>query len=398
MFELPRGAAFVLKRLHDAGYQAYAVGGCVRDTLLGIAPKDWDVCTNALPHQMQQVFADCRVIETGLQHGTLTVMYDHEPYEVTTFRVDGEYTDHRHPDEVIFVADVREDLSRRDFTVNAMAWSEETGVVDAFGGQQDLSARMIRCVGEPEKRFGEDALRIMRAMRFASVYGFAIAPETDAGIHALKGTLTGVAAERIRVELAKLLCGHGAGDILRAYLDVMQVIMPQLAMVDWPTTVAAVENAPATEILRLTMLLHRLPAADVKTVLSSLKPDNFTRDRVLLLASNQEYDFNPTRHSLLTALSLFGEEVVRQLLIVRRAKGETDADALMAVLDAVLADGVCFSVKDMAVNGRDQMCLGAKGKAVGACLQQLLSLLIGEKLPNEREALLAAAKEHLARA
>ena len=394
MWKLPEGAAFVLERLHGAGYQAYVVGGCVRDTLLGKSPKDWDICTNALPHEMQRMFADCHVIETGLQHGTLTVMYKHEPFEVTTFRVDGEYTDHRHPDEVVFVSDVREDLSRRDFTVNAMAWSPDTGVVDAFGGQEDLQRQLIRCVGEPEKRFDEDALRIMRALRFAAVYGFSIDPATDAAIHALAHTLVDVAAERIRVELAKLLCGEGAGDILRAYPDVLQVIMPQLAQVDWLSTVAAVEKAPATEILRLTMLLHQLSPDDVKAVLVSLKPDNFTRDRALLLVTHHAYDFQPTRHSVLTALSLFGEEVVRQLLIVRQAKG-VDADALSAVLEAVLADGICYTVKDMAVGGRDLMALGAKGKAVGECLSHLLAQLIAEKLPNDRDALLEEAKLHL---
>ena len=394
MWKLPEGAAFVLDRLHGAGYQAYVVGGCVRDTLLGKSPKDWDICTNALPHEMQRVFADCHVIETGLQHGTLTVMHKHEPFEVTTFRVDGEYTDHRHPDEVVFVSDVREDLSRRDFTVNAMAWSAETGVVDAFGGQEDLQRQLIRCVGEPEKRFDEDALRIMRALRFASVYGFAIDPATDAAIHALAHTLVGVAAERIRVELAKLLCGEGAGDILRAYPDVLQVIMPQLACVDWLATVAAVEKAPATEILRLTMLLHQLSPDEAKAVLVSLKQDNFTRDRVLLLVTHHAYDIRPTRHSMLTALSLLGVEVVRQLLIVRQAKG-VDDDELSAVLEAVLADGICYTVKDMAVGGRDLMALGAKGKAVGECLSHLLSQLIAEKLPNDRDALLEEAKLHL---
>ena len=394
MWKLPEGAAFVLDRLHGAGYQAYVVGGCVRDTLLGKSPKDWDICTNALPHEMQRMFADCHVIETGLQHGTLTVMHKHEPFEVTTFRVDGEYTDHRHPDEVVFVSDVREDLSRRDFTVNAMAWSAETGVVDAFGGQEDLQRQLIRCVGEPEKRFDEDALRIMRALRFAAVYGFSIDPATDAAIHALAHTLVGVAAERIRVELAKLLCGEGAGDILRAYPDVLQVIMPPLAKVDWLATVAAVEKTPETEILRLTMLLHQLSPDDAKVVLVSLKPDNFTRDRVLLLVTHHAYDFQPTRHSVLTALSLFGEEVVRQLLIVRQAKG-TNVAELSALLDSVLADGICYAVKDMAVGGRDLMALGAKGKAVGECLSHLLSLLIEEKLPNDRAALLAAAKLHL---
>ncbi len=396
MWKLPAGAEFVLHRLHDAGYQAYVVGGCVRDTLLGKAPKDWDICTNALPQQMQQVFADCHVIETGLQHGTLTVMYHHEPFEVTTFRVDGEYTDHRHPDEVIFVADVRDDLSRRDFTVNAMAWSPETGVVDAFGGQEDLERRLIRCVGEPEKRFGEDALRIMRALRFASVYGFAIDPATDAAIHALKHTLKDVAAERIRVELMKLLCGDGAGDILRAYPDVMQVIMPPLAKVDWAATVAAVENvATSSESLRLALLLHQLNPAEAKEVLISLKPDNFTRDWVLMLVTNQDYDFQPTRHSLLKALSLFGETETYELLAVRQAKGLTGCDALEEVLGDVLLDGVCYSVKDMAVNGRDLMALGAKGKVVGECLNHLLGLLLAESIPNERNALLEAARTHL---
>ena len=396
MWKLPAGAEFVIRRLHDAGFQAYVVGGCVRDTLLGREPKDWDVCTNALPQQMQQVFADCHVVETGLQHGTLTVMYHHEPFEVTTFRVDGEYTDHRHPDEVIFVTDVKDDLSRRDFTVNAMAWSPETGLVDAFDGQGDLARKLIRCVGDPKKRFQEDALRIMRALRFASVYGFDIDPATDAAIHALKHTLKDVAAERIRVELLKLLCGQGAGEILRAYPDVMQVIMPPLAKVDWAATVAAVENVDAvSETLRLTMLLHQLSAADAKSVLMSLKPDNFTRDWVLALVTNQNFAFQPTRHSLLTALSLFGKAQTYDLLAVRRAKSMTDCEALEDVLGDVLLDGVCYSVKDMAVNGRDLMALGAQGKTVGECLNHLLGLLLKEEISNDRDVLLQAARAHL---
>lgn len=395
MWKLPAGAEFVLKRLHEAGFQAYVVGGCVRDTLLGRQPKDWDVCTNALPAEMQRVFADCHVIETGLQHGTLTMMYEHEPFEVTTFRVDGEYTDHRHPDEVIFVADVKEDLSRRDFTVNAMAWSPATGLVDAFGGQEDLAAGLIRCVGDPRKRFDEDALRIMRALRFAAVYGFNIDPETDAAIHELKHTMADVAAERIRVELAKLLCGQGAGDILRAYRDVIITLMPQLGGVDWMHTVRGVENVPPTETFRLTMLLRALYVSDVKEVLASLKLDNATRDRVLILAANHECDFRQQRHDMLKKLSAFGEEVVRQLLTIRRAKGASDVDALTALLDEVLRDGVCYTVKAMAVNGRDLMALGAKGRAVGECLEYLLQLLLAEELPNERGALLNAAKLHL---
>lgn len=441
MFELPRGAIFVLNRLHDAGYQAYVVGGCVRDTLLGLAPKDWDVCTNALPHEMQRVFADCHVIETGLQHGTLTVMYDHEPYEVTTFRVDGEYTDHRHPDEVIFVTDVREDLSRRDFTVNAMAWSEASGVVDAFGGQEDLAAQLIRCVGDPRKRFDEDALRIMRAMRFASVYGFAIDPDTDEAIHELKNTLADVAAERIRVELAKLLCGAGTGNILRTYRDVIFTLFPALAPMGgfdqrthhhlwdvWEHTVRAVEAVPATETLRLAMLLHDCGKIAVfsvddqgeghfygheeqsvriaEKVLADLKLDNATRDRVLLLIGSHGWPVTPERRLLKRRLNQLGEEALRQLIEVKRADalatGTKDPAAVeahrretLAALDALLAEQPCVTLRDMAVNGRDMMALGAKGRTVGETLQWLLEQVLDDALPNDREALLAAAQEHI---
>ena len=442
MWKLPAGADFVLKCLHEAGYQAYVVGGCVRDKLLGREPKDWDVCTNALPEEMQRVFADCHVIETGLQHGTLTVMYDHEPFEVTTFRVDGEYTDHRHPDEVIFVADVREDLSRRDFTVNAMAWSPNTGLVDAFGGQEDLAAGIIRCVGEPAKRFDEDALRIMRALRFAAVYGFCIDPDTDAAIHALKHTLAGVAAERIRVELAKLLCGRDAGRILRSNSDVIFTLFPALATMKgfdqrthhhlwdvWEHTVRAVEAVPATETLRLTMLLHdcgKMSAFSVddqgeghfygheeqsvrmaEKVLADLKLDNATRDRVLLLIGCHGWPVTPDRRLLRRRLNQVGEEALRQLIEVKRADalatGTKEATAIEAhraqtltVLDELLAEKSCVTLRDMAVNGRDMMTLGARGRSVGETLQWLLDQVLDEVLPNERDALLAAAQKHLA--
>jgi len=220
LLTIPAGADFILRRLMENGFDAYVVGGCVRDSLLGLFPHDWDICTSARPEQMQAVFADCRVIETGLKHGTLTVLHDRIPYEVTTFRVDGGYTDHRHPDSVSFVSNVVDDLARRDFTVNAMAWNPQTGLVDAFHGQEDLRAGIIRAVGDPKTRFTEDALRILRALRFASVYGFQIDDATSQAAHDLRHTLTDVAAERIRVELAKLLCGQGAADILRAAFDV----------------------------------------------------------------------------------------------------------------------------------------------------------------------------------
>ena len=439
MFELPRGAAFVLDRLAQHGFQAYVVGGCVRDTMLGRAPKDWDICTDALPEDMQRVFAGQHVIETGLKHGTLTVMIDHEPYEVTTFRVDGAYTDHRHPDEVLFVSDVRDDLSRRDFTINAMAWNPKTGLVDIAGGQQDLAAGLIACVGEPDRRFSEDALRIMRALRFASVYGFDIEAQTACAIHRLKHTLQGVAAERIRVELAKLLCGQGAGEILRAYSDVIFGILPQLAPMSgfdqrtphhaydvWEHTIRAVENAPANETLRLTMLLHdsgkpaaftvdeqgvghawghqQQSAQIAGEILNGLRLDNATRDRVLLLVEHHDWPLSTERTLLKRRLNRLGEEALWQLIDVQRAdalaKGTQAPEEIEArtaqirqALTALLAENPCVTLRDMAVNGRDLMAEKlASGKALGEMLNWLLGEVLNERLPNEREALLDAAR------
>ena len=439
---LPEGAAFILERLKARGYQAYVVGGCVRDALMDLTPKDYDVCTDALPEALQAIFADCRVIETGLRHGTLTVLYDHEPYEVTTFRVDGAYSDHRHPDGVTFVSDVTADLGRRDFTVNAMAWSPDAGLVDAFGGQSDLRDRLIRCVGDPETRFGEDALRILRALRFASVYGFSIEENTAAAIHALKGTLKNVAAERIRAELAKLLCGQGAEGILRGYSDVIFTLFPPLAAMHgfdqrtpyhrydvWEHTLRALAASPATEVMRLTMLLHdsgkpasfildergvghahghpKRSAEIARHVLTQLRVDNATLDRVTLLVANHDYPLTPERRIILRRLSRFGEEVLRQLIEVHRAdglgKGTVSAEqvedwtsTMLRSLDAVLAEKPCFTLKGLAVTGSDLIAAGIpKGRAIGQCLERLLEQVIDGKLPNERDALLSAAVNSL---
>ncbi len=441
--KIPAGASFVLERLNRAGYQAYVVGGCVRDTLLGISPKDWDVCTNALPEEMQRVFADCHVIETGLKHGTLTVMVDHEPYEVTTFRVDGAYTDHRHPDEVIFVTDVREDLSRRDLTINAMAWSPQTGLVDAFGGQRDLQSGMIRAVGDPQKRFTEDALRILRTMRFASVYGFTVEAETARAAHELAPTLKNVAAERIRVELAKLLCGKEAAAILRDFADVLFVILPELQPMHgfcqhtpyhaydvWEHTLHALMLAPPTETLRLAALLHdsgkpacftldaqgighmhghaKVSREIAERILMALRVDNATRDRVLLLVENHHPDIEPNRVFIRRRLSRFGEDALRELLLLQRAddagKGTADASGPeeayqrnLAVLEELLRENACFTLKDLAVSGKDLLAAGVpKGRTVGACLTYILEEVLSEHLPNEWETLLHAAMAWLA--
>lgn len=438
---LPAPVAELLARLKQAGFSAYAVGGCVRDSLLGMEPHDWDICTSALPEQMQEVFSGYRTVETGLKHGTLTVIADHLPYEVTTFRIDGNYTDHRHPDSVIFVDDLTRDLARRDFTVNAMAWSPDAGLQDPFGGQQDLSAKIIRCVGEPEQRFDEDALRILRAMRFAAVYDFEIESSTASALRKMAPDLKRIAGERIREELLRLLCGKAAGRILRAYPEVLAEIIPEIRpMIGydqrnhhhsydlWEHTVRGIEGVPADPVLRLTMLLHDTGKPVVRTTdekgeghykghpkvseeiarrtAEALHLDNAFRDRLCTLVRHHDTplrtengEINTDRSFLLRRLNKYGETDLRALFLIHRsdriATGYTTTERedirlkeRMDALDALLAEQPCFTLKDLAVNGRDLTATGLKGKAVGETLQQLLEAVMDGAVPNEKEALL----------
>jgi tRNA nucleotidyltransferase (CCA-adding enzyme) len=438
--DLPRPVSDLISRLEQAGFSAYAVGGCVRDTLLSQVPHDWDLCTSARPEEMMEVFRGEHVVETGLKHGTLTVVLDHIPYEITTFRTDGSYTDHRHPDSVTFVEDVSGDLSRRDFTVNAMAYSPHTGLVDLFGGQEDLDRGVIRCVGVPEERFREDALRILRALRFAAVFDFAIDPETEKALRLLAPSLSNVAAERIREEFFKLLCGPGAGRILRAFPDVLAHIVPEISVMVgydqlnhhhsydlWEHTVQGLENVPADPDLRLTMLLHDTgkPAVRVmddkgeahyrghqaasaeiaERVTDDLRCDRETRDRVIRLVRYHDIplrtesgEVNLDRSFLLRRLNKFGEKDLRALFLIHRAdriatgystreKEDRRMAERMAALDALLAEQPCFTLKDLAVNGNDLKAFGLKGPALGEALQQLLEAVMDGKVVNEKDAL-----------
>ncbi|MBR0267709.1 MAG: HD domain-containing protein [Clostridia bacterium] len=438
--DLPRPVSDLISRLEQAGFSAYAVGGCVRDTLLSLVPHDWDLCTSARPEEMMEVFRGEHVVETGLKHGTLTVVLDHIPYEITTFRTDGSYTDHRHPDSVTFVEDVSGDLSRRDFTVNAMAYSPHTGLVDLFGGQEDLDLGVIRCVGVPEERFREDALRILRALRFAAVFDFAIDPETEKALRLLAPSLSNVAAERIREEFFKLLCGPGAGRILRAFPDVLAHIVPEISVMVgydqlnhhhsydlWEHTVQGLENVPADPDLRLTMLLHDTgkPAVRVmddkgeahyrghqaasaeiaERVTDDLRCDRETRDRVIRLVRYHDIplrtesgEVNLDRSFLLRRLNKFGEKDLRALFLIHRAdriatgystreKEDRRMAERMAALDALLAEQPCFTLKDLAVNGNDLKAFGLKGPALGEALQQLLEAVMDGKVANEKDAL-----------
>lgn len=440
--QIPEYALDVVERLEKFGYSAYVVGGCVRDSLMGRTPQDWDVCTEASPEEVLSVFRRWHVIKTGLKHGTVTVMSQRQPVEVTTFRIDGEYTDNRHPDSVTFVRDVTEDLARRDFTINAMAYSPTRGLVDAFGGQEDLAAGLIRCVGEPDERFHEDGLRILRALRFASRFSFGIERETAFAVRRDRYLLENVSAERIFKELKGILIGAGAGDMLRAFPEVFATIIPQLKPMMgcaqetpyhcydvWTHTSYAVQAAPADELLRLTMLLHDVakPACHTQdedgcshfyghpekgmelagAVLSALKSDNDTRLKVMTLVKYHDATFPTTRAGMRRLLGRIGEEQVRRLFDVKRADHAAQSDykaaektaemrAAALLLEDVLEDVPAFSVRDLAVNGKDMMELGIpRGPQMGQMLEKLLAEVQEEVIPNEREALLAHAAELL---
>ena len=385
-FELPTGALEVLRRLNAAGYQAYAVGGCVRDMARGVPPHDYDICTSALPAQTQRCFAGERVLETGLKHGTVTVLMAGEPYEITTFRTDGDYLDGRHPQSVAFTDSLTEDLRRRDFTINAMAYHPDIGLRDPFGGQADIARRVIRCVGDAGARFSEDALRILRALRFAAELGFDIAPDTARAMRELSGRLALISRERIAAELLRALKGINAVPVLQAFDTVLLAALPDYPAAALPEALHALAILPRGDtVLRLAVLLSPCGAAGGR-VLASLRPSRALSAQVLALTAAAGADI--PRAELPLWLARLGETQLRRLLTLQ------GRDDLLSCLPALLARRLPLTLGELQINGRD---LTAAGLPAGAELGRTLNalhrrVLLGE-LPNERGALLAAAKK-----
>ena len=451
--KLDPGAALLLDALHGAGHAAYAVGGCVRDSLLGLDPHDWDLCTSARPEQVMALFGEEKCIPTGLQHGTVTVKQGGRLYETTTFRTEGAYSDGRHPDAVCFVPDVREDLARRDFTINAMAYSAEEGLIDPFGGRDDLAAHLVRAVGEPERRFEEDALRILRLYRFAARFGFAIDPATGAAARALGPHLDCVSAERIQEELLKLLAAPRPGSYLEP--AVLAVILPELEPEKQPERFAELcrtidrieptaENVPA----RLAALLCPLGEAGARKALRKLKCSNALTDEVTVLereagggagsfllprsrdrwagsssedrprgwdpaaagsragdgmartVSEEEAPGTPGSEMQLTAKRLLGRyelPTIQRLTALCSARHPEQTGALAALraeAEQLTAENACCRVSQLAVNGRDLMAAGVRpGPGLRQVLNALLEAVITGQTPNEKDALLAAAAQ-----
>lgn len=435
---IPTGARKIIARLEQHGYEAYIVGGCVRDSLMGKSPSDWDICTSARAEEMMALFEDKRVIPTGIQHGTLTILAEDGAYEVTTFRIDGEYLDHRHPKSVAFTRELAEDLSRRDFTINAMAWHPERGLIDPFGGVEDLRDRLVRAVGDPVQRFNEDGLRMLRMVRFATVLDFDYDPATYDAVRKQGHLLQYISKERIQVELNKiLLAAHPARGLEDLYtLGMYPYIIPMMChtvgfaqrgghhFLDvFEHSLLAVGVIAPELVLRLTMLLHDIgkpfvwdsseslsydrfddhAAVSAKLagkILRDLKYDNATRKDVVELIAHHNDILLPDPVNVRRALARLGEVQTRRLVQVKVADliahdlaGEREKIlALFAeisdVIDEVVARGDCTSVKALAIGGQDMMALGLSGRAIGQMLNAALELVLEKPEMNTRETLL----------
>lgn len=396
---MDEGAAELLDTLHRAGYAAYVVGGCVRDSLLGLTPHDWDLCTSALPQQGMELFGEEKCIPTGLQHGTVTVKQGGGLYEITTFRTEGAYTDGRHPDEVHFVPDVREDLARRDFTINAMAYNAKEGLIDPFGGQADLQSGILRAVGVPHQRFTEDALRILRLYRFAARFGFAIDPPTAQAAQELCARLDCVSVERIEEELAKLLSAPAPA----AYLDekILGVVLPELSPEALAAAKPVVDACPAGEQalpVRLAALLLSLGEDGTRRTLRRLRCSNACIEETAVLVREAvpgvPVSLNIYARRLLGKYNLCTVQRLAALGTALQPERSADFAALSELAEQLDADGVCCRVSQLAVNGRDLMAAGVPaGPGIRKVLEALLDGVIREEYPNERQALLAAVQQ-----
>lgn len=441
--EMPKKAKHIIETIQRAGFEAYIVGGCVRDSLLGREPEDWDITTSAKPWQIKEMFD--RTIDTGIQHGTVTVMLDKEGFEVTTYRIDGKYEDGRHPREVIFTPSLIEDLKRRDFTINAMAYNEEGGLIDVFGGLRDMEEKTIRCVGDPKERFSEDALRIMRAIRFSAQLGYGIEKRTKEAIRVMSPALKGISAERIQVELVKLIISPHPDYLREAYeTGVTKVILPEFDQaMDTPQnhphhkynvgehTLAALIQTEPDRILRLSVLLHDIGkpstlstdekgvnhfyghasvgAQMAEKILKRLRFDNDTISQVSKVVRYHDYgnEWDPDMRMVRRAVNKIGQDVFPLLFPIKRAdilaqSGYLQAEKLERLekwhmlYQEVLKQRQCVSLKDLAVTGSDLIALGMKpGRKLGEALQGLLELVMEDPELNQKEKLLQEAEKYI---
>lgn len=443
-WKLPKNVTECLYRLEQHGYTAYIVGGCVRDLLLGVVPHDWDICTSALPAQIKKIFSDCKTLDIGEKHGTITVIFEKKTYEITTYRIDGSYTDHRKPDTVMYTDNLEEDLRRRDFTINAMAFHPQKGILDYFRGQEDLQLRCIRCVGNPQTRFSEDALRIIRGLRFAAYYSFHLEQQTASAAIQLRKLLQKISTERIDAEFQKMLqtsTPSALVTVLREYFPIWTIIFPEWNSMKWCTqnhprhlysvwehTLHALEQTPNDPIIRWVILFHdsgkpmtkstdsngidhfighaAVSETIARQVLIRLHADKKRIHDVCTLIRLQEKPLPVTRKSMKRLMMQEDVTTILRLFDIHQADcaGQNpmttvtyrkDIQLARECLQQLLQEKACLHLKDLQISGKDLLAIGIpEGPIIGKTLQYLLEIIVDETIPNTREALITAAQDY----
>ena len=391
-FILDDNVNYIIDKLHDNGHEAFVVGGCVRDMLMEKTPHDFDITTDALPQEVKSIFNDDVTIDTGIKHGTVTIVIDNDHYEVTTYRSDYNYLDHRHPTFVVYSADIEDDLKRRDFTINAMAYNHQKGIVDCFNGQQDLTDGIIRCVGVADKRFDEDALRIMRASRFAARFGFEIEEETASSIHKNKELLQCISIERINEEFSKLLLADHCDDILTKYQDVICQFIPEMSDYSTYQYKDAVSKLPdAAKTLELRLAIYLQSTSNYKEIVNRLRYSNKTIKSVCTLIEKGHDFIELDKVSIKKYLYNIGEEAFVDLLDYQKYNkviDETAYEFYHSQLEKIIVNNECYSLKQLAINGSDLVELGYRNEEIGKKLTIVLKKVIVEQLPNDKQILI----------
>ncbi len=391
---LPRFITDVINTLERCGFAAYLVGGSVRDFMLGHSPTDWDIATSARPCDVIKTFGNDKCIPTGIKHGTVTLIIDNHPVEITTFRIDGKYLDNRRPESIVFSKNIQEDLSRRDFTINAMAYNPKSGVLDPFGGKADLESKIIRAVGNPEKRFSEDALRMMRALRFGAKLDFAIEKNTRRAIYNCKKLLHNIAKERLQAELSKLILSDNPGLILAEFWDIFAEILecPDFCHIEWKENSKLIFRSPQNLALRLAILLDGVSKiTPPHQILKSLRYDNKTIYTVKTISNYLPLEITPDPKSVKHILSVLDKDMLKLILNVKEIKQKNSAP-IINIIDEIISNNQCYKQKQLAINGNDLIALGISGTEIGRMLKLLLTEVIEERCENKKSSLLKLAK------
>ncbi len=395
---IPKEVLDIISKIENNGYEAYIVGGCVRDCVMGVEPQDYDLCTNALPQKILEIFNDDEIVDAGLKHGTVGVIKNHNVYEITTYRIDGEYSDGRHPDSVLFTSLLSEDLRRRDFTINAMAYNPKTGLVDIYGGQDDIKNGVIRCVGNAKERFEEDALRILRAIRFASRFNFEIDSETAYEMHRQFPSIDNVSIERICTEFTKTIMCKSSSRFFYEFRDIISHFIPEIANTDYEKNLNVLKMSSDDIYVKLSLFFNGIKGDSVKKILKRLRCSNLIIDKVSTFVSCIDMELSDTKRDTKLLLGRFGYEDLEKFLEIKLLAKDSLKDVINNIkmfAKEIIDNNECYSIKTLAINGDILKEIGiTNGLEIGKTLKKLLDEVINEQLENDRDVLIKYIKEN----